>query len=181
MSRGIHSAGCAAQRRGEGADSQRPKLCSAGGRIGKRRLPVRDQCLRLYRIHIDGAVEVTSTVEVIFQAQREIVSQITFPAEIGLMGIVVLEVFGIRKSKRLNAKGNARAQVLLAHKDGRGIGGGIEALLVLQVIETARQTQAGESLKSIGSVKGAGERTISAGYDAGRAGTDDRWGSLRAG
>ena len=122
----------------------------------------------------------TSTVEVIFQAQREIVSQITFPAEIGLMGIVVLEILGIRKSERLNAEGNARAQVLLAHKDGRGIGGGIEALLILQVIETGRQTQAGESLKRIRCVEGAGERTIGAGYDAGCAGTDDKLRGLRA-
>ena len=103
-------------------------------------MPVSDQELRFVRVDVDGPVQVTSAVKVVFQAQREVVSEVTLVSKIRLLRGTVLKIFSEGKPERLNRQrhGRSRIQISLSHEDRRRIGRRIEPLLIWQIIERRR-------------------------------------------
>src|SRR5574340_524636 len=76
-----------------------------------------------------------SAVEVVFQAQSEVVAQLMFDSEISLVGVGVLEVAGHREAIGQEGYGQAELQELLPYEYRGRIGSWVEALLRCQVIE----------------------------------------------
>src|SRR5439155_165903 len=76
-SRRIESARRATSCWGERANTQRAQGRGARARVSQRCLPICQQELRLHRVHVDRPIQMTATVEVVFQTECEVMSQVT--------------------------------------------------------------------------------------------------------
>src|SRR5436305_12412794 len=101
-------------------------------------MEVLQQEIRMYGVRVYRAIQVTSTVEVVFDRNRVVVSQVVLHRQVRLVGVRVLEVLRHWETERLNHKRDARGQEVLVHPDRiRPVR--IETLPIRQESERRRQ------------------------------------------
>ena len=83
-----------------------------------------------------------SAIEVVFEAEREIVTEILLIGEVGLMRDCVLKSFASRESEGQERQrhGSRGIQEVLVDEDGGRIRRGIEPLLIGQVVKGGGKT-----------------------------------------
>src|SRR5436305_2551683 len=101
-------------------------------------MEVLQQEIRMYGVRVYRAIQVASTVEVVFDRNRVVVSQVVLHRQVRLVGVRVLEVLRHWETERLNDERDTRGQIVLVHPD-RVRQVRIEALLIRQETKRSRQ------------------------------------------
>src|SRR5579864_7615018 len=119
----------------------------AGGGLssGECGIEVGDHQVTTHCVGVDGAVQVTSAIEVVCQTESESATEIPFDGHIRLLRVGVDEVFGLGIAEGLESQRQecGRVQVVLIQKNGLREVESLKLLLVGKVVECPEDSRVG--------------------------------------